>query len=248
MKVVGIIPSRYSSSRLPGKPLVDILGKPMVWWVYQQAINVPEFDEVYVATDDERIRKVCEEFHIKVIMTSDKHNTHIDRIQEVSDSITADYYVVVCGDEPMILPEIISSAIPKEIIANEKYTIRVLMRELNEAVFVIDPANIKITTNAKGECISLSRSPIPFPYKTIDFKYKKIVGVECYNKNALDFFKNTSIGELERIEDITLLRFLENKINMIFTMVNSETISVDTPKDLEYARKMIGERLNSEKC
>ena len=236
MKIIGIIPARYSSSRLPGKPLLDICGKPMIWWVYNQVKKVKQFDDIYVATDDKRIENVCKEYGMNVIMTSNNHPTHIHRVHEVATRVDADLYVCVCGDEPLIKPEVIEVVIPQKI---EPMTISVLMREFTEPAEVIDPGNIKITTNAEGDCMSLSRSPIPFPYKTIQFKYKKIVGVECYNKNALDYFVSKESGNIEKIEDITLLRFLENCIQMHFTLVSTDALSVDTMKDLEKVREKI---------
>ena len=102
MRVVGVIPSRYSSSRFPGKPLADICGKPMIWWVYNQLKMVPELDDVVVATDDIRIKNVCDEFGMKTIMTSNNHKTHLDRLYEVSTKVEADFYINVNGDEPLI--------------------------------------------------------------------------------------------------------------------------------------------------
>lgn len=236
MKIIGIIPARYKSSRFPGKPIVDICGKPMIWWVYQQAKKVSALDDVYVATDDNRIVEVCEKYSIKTILTSDKHITHINRLHEVSQKIQADLYLCICGDEPLIKPEVIEKVIPSEI---KDITVSVLMREFSDPTEVIDPGNIKIETNEKNYCVALSRSPIPFPYKTIEYKYKKIVGVECYNKNALDFFATTTPGIVEKIEDITLLRFLENNIPLKFTLVETNALSVDTEKDLERVRNVI---------
>ena len=231
MKVVAVIPSRYQSSRFPGKPLADICGRPMVWWVYQQCKKVKEFEEVYVATDSEEIEKECKRYGMNVIMTKNNHPTHVHRIHEVSEKIVADYYVVVCGDEPLIDPNTIKMAFPES--NNEKFYVGGLCRYFSDPAEVIDPANIKVVTNNNDECILLSRAPIPFPYKTIMFKYKKVVGVECYNKEALDFFVNTEKGFLEKIEDVTLQRFLENKIHIKYKLVDSVSLSVDTPRDLE---------------
>ena len=237
-KIIAVIPARYKSSRLPGKPLLDICGKPMIWWVYNQVKKVKLFNDIYVATDDERIVNTCKGFGMNVLMTANNHPTHIHRIHEVSNKVDADLYVCVCGDEPLIKPEVIEQVIPKNILP---ISVSALMREFTEPTEVIDPGNIKITTNAEGYCVSLSRSPIPFPYKTIQFKYKKIVGVECYNKNALDFFVSKECGPIEKIEDITLLRFLENNIQMHFTLVETDALSVDTEKDLEKVRNKIKE-------
>lgn len=235
MKIIGVIPARYKSSRFPGKPLADICGKPMIWWVYQQCKKVDELDSVFVATDDQRIMEICIQYNIKCIMTSVDHPTHVHRIHEISKKISADYYVVICGDEPLIAAETIRAVLPTNTIYDDIY-VGGLCRYFTDPAEVIDPANIKIVTNNQDECILLSRAPVPFPYKTVLFKYKKVVGVECYNKNALDFFVSTQKGNLERIEDVTLQRFLENKIHIKYKLVESDSISVDTPRDLEKVR------------
>lgn len=239
MKIIAVIPARYQSSRFPGKPLADICGKPMIWWVYQQCIKVPEFDDVIVATDNNLIVNACEQYGIKTVLTKDNHPTHVHRIHEISDVIAADYYVVVCGDEPLISVDVIRAILPpSESTSNQMY-VGGLCRYFSDPAEVIDPANIKIVTNDKDECILLSRAPIPFPYKTVLFKYKKVVGVECYNKKALDFFVSTPKGFLESIEDVTLQRFLENKIHIIYRIVDSVSLSVDTPRDLEKVKSII---------
>ena len=232
-KIIGIIPARYQSSRFPGKPLADICGKPMIWWVYQQAKKVSELSDVHVATDDERIKVVCEKYGINVIITSEKHPTHVDRIHEVSEKVSADFYVVICGDEPLIDPLTIRQALPDYNIKKNEMYVGGLCRYFSEPAQVIDPANIKVVTNNDDECILLSRAPVPFPYKSVVFKYKKVVGVECYNKASLNFFVSKPKGFLEKIEDITLQRFLENKIHIKYRLVDSDSLSVDTPKDLE---------------
>lgn len=231
MKIIGVIPARYQSSRFPGKPLADICGKPMIWWVYQQVSKVTELSEVYVATDDERIKNMCEEYGMNVVMTRGDHPTHVHRIHEVSEKISADYYLVICGDEPLIDPETIRTALPQQ--NDGSMYVGGVCRFLTDPAQVIDPANIKVVTNANDECVLLSRAPIPYPYKTVMFKYKKVVGVECYNKSALDFFVSTPKGFLETTEDVTLQRFLENKIHIKYKLVDSESLSVDTPRDLE---------------
>ena len=147
----------------------------------------------------------------------------------------------VCGDEPLIDPETIKAVLPDD--NKEDFYVGGLCRYFSDPAEVIDPANIKVVTNNNEECILLSRAPVPFPYKTIMFKYKKVVGVECYNKAALDFFVNTEKGFLENIEDVTLQRFLENKIHIKYKLVDSFSLSVDTPRDLEKVISIMRARL-----
>lgn len=239
--IVAIIPARYQSSRFPGKPLADIFGKPMIQCVYEQTCKVKEFNKVYVATDDDRIKKICDERGISCIMTQTNHPTHVHRIHEVSEMIASDYYVVVCGDEPLIEPEVIRGVLP-DANNQEEFYVGGLCRYFSDPAEVIDPANIKVVTNNDDECVLLSRSPVPFPYKTVMFRYKKVVGVECYNKAALDYFVSKEKGFLESIEDVTLQRFLENKIHIKYSLVESESLSVDTPRDLEKVKSIIEKR------
>ena len=192
MKVVGIIPARYKSTRYEGKPLALICGKPMIWWTYQQAKKVSGLDEIYVATDSEKIKKVCETYGIKVLMTSEKNLTPTDRIYEVSTKINADYYISINGDEPLIEPSNIAAVIPS-LITEEIYVANIIT-EIKDPVEVIDFTNLKVVTNDKGDGIYISRSPIPYPKGTMDYKYKKHVGVYAFNKKALDFYHNTGRG------------------------------------------------------
>lgn len=248
MKVVGIIPSRYGSTRMPGKPLMDICGHPMIWWVYQNAKKVNEFDEVYVATDDERIQKVCEEFGAKVIMTTSDCSCLIDRVWQVSNVVDADYYVTVNGDEPILESEVMPKIIP-DFVETKEPIVRGLVREFDNPVEVVDPGNIKIVVGKGGYSLYSSRNPIPYPQKTTNFTYKKYVGVELFNKAALDFYVSTEPTEIEIIEDIGSIRFLEHGYRIHYDLVKSESLSVDTPKDLEYIRRVIEQRgLVNETC
>lgn len=238
MKIIGIIPARYASTRFPGKPLVDICGKPMIQRVFEQVKKVKEFSEVFVATDDERIQVCCQERGIPVVMTRSNHPDHIARVWEVSEKIVADAYVCVNGDEPLIDPDSIVRVI-KTIPENTNACwFRGAFRTLTDPAETIDFAKIKICVSKEGRGIYMSRSPVPYPRGTLFFKYKKYVGIECFSKAALDFFVSTGMGDLERAEDIDHLRFLENGKELFFTEVDSDSISVDTPKDADKVREL----------
>ncbi|HIT10887.1 MAG TPA: 3-deoxy-manno-octulosonate cytidylyltransferase [Candidatus Onthousia faecigallinarum] len=241
MKVVAVIPARYHSSRFPGKPLALIETEPMIAWVYGQVKQVKEIDEVVVATDNLEIKKVCQEKGMQVILTKEDHPTSTERVQEVSDFIDADLYLVVNGDEPLIDPKMIAKIIPKALPASDKVFVANLMTKIKDPVEAVDFTNIKVVTDRFSNAMFFSRSPIPYPKGSMDYDYYKHVGVLIYNKKALDFFANTPKGSCERIEDVNEIRFLENgeKIKMI--PVESKSLSVDTPKDLEHIRRIVKE-------
>lgn len=240
MKVIGIIPARYKSTRFEGKPLADICGKPMVWWTYQQAKKTKGLDEVFVATDSKIIEKVCKELKINVIMTSSENQTPTDRIYEVSTLIDADFYVSINGDEPLVDPKTIEAIIPKSKKEN-KYIANIITT-IKDPVEVIDFTNLKVVTNDKGKGIYISRSPIPYPKGSMDCIYKKHVGIYAFNKKALQFYHKTKRGILETIEDIDLLRFIENSVDIKFIDIECKTLSVDTPKDLKRVIDIMKER------
>ena len=240
MKIVGVIPARYKSSRFEGKPLADIHGKPMIWWVYQQAIKVKEFEAVYVATEDERIKIACEDLGVNVIMTSDEHKTGTDRIGEVASKIKADLYVNIQGDEPMIEPETIVEAI-KPFYDNNELQVSNLMTIIKDPVDVVNFTVPKVITNKDGIGIYLTRSAAPYPKGSIDYSYYKQVCVYGFTPEALEFYCNSPRGKVESIEDIEILRFIESGYKVQFIEVDSDTVAVDTPNDLEKVRRIMKE-------
>ncbi|MDE6635750.1 MAG: 3-deoxy-manno-octulosonate cytidylyltransferase [Lachnospiraceae bacterium] len=242
MKVVGIIPARYGSTRLPGKPLKDILGHPMIWWVYQRVCKVDELDEIYVATDDERIKKVCEENGIPAIMTADTHRAAAHRLQEVSETVKADFYVQLNGDEPLINIEAVRAAIPEEVPFDREFGTNVIT-EITDPAQVMDPSNIKMVFDDDMNALYMCRAPIPFPFKKLDFKYYKHIGIIGYNKKMLDFYKNSLPGRFETIEGIDTLRFLDYGKQLKLSLVsNCHSLSVDTESDLKLVIEMIKEQ------
>ena len=242
MKIIAVIPARYKSSRFEGKPLVDICGKLMIERVYLQAKKVKEFDEVSVATDDDKIYNACIERNVKCIMTSTSHRTGTDRIGEVASKIPADLYVNIQGDEPLIEPETIRKAIIP-FIEGKASDIKVtnLMTKINDPVDLINFTVPKVIAAEDGRGVYLTRSAAPFPKGNINAEYYKQVCVYGFTPEALEFYceygKKYGKSKIEAIEDIEILRFIENGFRVQYIEVNSETIAVDTPNDLERVRQ-----------
>ena len=202
MNIICVIPARGGSSRFFEKPLALILGKPMIQWVYEHCKAVPEFSEVYVATDSDRIREAAEAFGAKVVMTRSDHDTATERLYEVSTRIPADLYVMVNGDEPLLTRE------------------------------VVDATNLKIVTAKDDRCLFISRSPIPYPKGAMDYVFHKFVGVGAFNRKALDFYHTTPRGPIEKIEENDSFRFIENHVPIYYYNAHCKSLSVDTPKDI----------------
>lgn len=241
MKVLGVIPARYASNRMPGKPIADICGKPMIWWVYQSAIKSNLLDEIVIATDDLRIYDKCKELDLKVMMTRKDHDTPTSRLYEVSKKINADLYLMIMGDEPLINHESFSLIIPKKCV--DKEYVACLTKVIEKSSEVVDFSNQKCVTNSKGEILLISRSPIPYPKGSLDFDYEKVTGIQLFSKSALEFYNNTEKTKLEIVEENDLMRFVENGIKVIAIKSGYKTISVDTPKDLDAVRKNIRENI-----
>lgn len=252
MKIIGVIPARYKSSRFPGKPLADICGKPMIWWVYQQCIKVEDFDEVYVATDDEKIFSTCKLLGMKVMMTSDTHKTGTDRIGEVAQKVSADLFVNIQGDEPLLEPETIKAAITP-FYTNPDLKVSNLMTKIKKPVDVVNFTVPKVITNKDGIGIYLTRSTAPYPKGMLEYSYYKQVCVYGFRSDALQFYCDYGLhygkAKVEAIEDIEILRFIENGYKVQYIEVDSDTVAVDTPNDLARVRKIISNKLkNSKLC
>ena len=226
MNVVCIIPARYESTRFPGKPLCDINGKPMIWWVYNQCKKVKEFQQVIVATDDCRIYDACRSLQLDVVMTSVDNKTGTDRVAEVALSLDADIIVNVQGDEPLIEPCTIIEVI--RTLENSDAMVASLMSKIDYPIDLINPTICKAITNSEGYCLYLTRSPAPYPKSKLDVDYYKALGIFAFKKEALRFFKEYGQlygkSRLESIEDIELLRFIENNYRVKFSISNSKSI------------------------
>lgn len=232
MKIVCVIPARAESSRFFEKPLAKILGRPMIEWVYTHCRDVKCFDNVYVATDSDRIKEAAEAFGAPVIMTASTHDTATERLYEVSTKVDADLYVMVNGDEPLLTEEAIVQCIPDNLEPDSMYVSN-LMTDFSDPVEVVDATNLKIVTASDNRCLFISRSPIPYPKGSMDYVYHKFVGVGAFTRKALEFYHNTPRGPIEKIEENDSFRFLENHVPIYYYNCHCKSLSVDTRKDIE---------------
>lgn len=231
MKIVGVIPARYKSSRFPGKPLASICGKPMIWWVYQQVMKVPDFSDVVVATDDERIEDTCKKLGIKAMRTSDTHPTGTDRVAEVADNIEADFYVNIQGDEPLIDPEAISAVINYYIDHKDVKVINT-MTAIKSSEEMQSNTVVKVVFSDTYQIVYLSRSLVPYCKGVLDVGYYKHMGLYGLTRDMLRFFACTPRGRIEKAEDIEMFRFIENNIPIKVLPLDVQTMAVDRPEDI----------------
>ena len=233
MQIIGIIPARYASTRFPGKPLIDIQGKSMIQRVYEQACKAEELTDVLVATDDERIFNHVRSFGGKVLMTSSHHPTGTDRIIEIANTINADSYINIQGDEPFIQPEQINKlASYFKTRTPTQAPIATLIRACSDSVLIESPNSIKVVLKQNGEAMYFSRAVIPFNRNKQEISYWKHIGMYGYSHEALQIIKLLSLGTNEQIESLEQLRWLENGLSIQTLVTTIETISIDVPEDL----------------
>jgi 3-deoxy-manno-octulosonate cytidylyltransferase (CMP-KDO synthetase) len=237
-KIIGVIPARFESSRLPGKPLADIHGKPMIYWVAKR-VEESIIDEYYVATDDIRILDACNKYSLPCIMTSKNCLNGTERVAEVSSKIKADYYVNIQGDEPSINVE----AINKIVNSLNKHKNAVYIQaitKLTDQNKILDDSLVKVVISDSSEALFFSRLPIPFHQNNnslIETYFYRCLGLYLYRKDLLSKYIKMPQTTLEKIENIEQLRLIENRIVIKAEEVNDDGISVDTPEDLIIMRE-----------
>jgi 3-deoxy-manno-octulosonate cytidylyltransferase (CMP-KDO synthetase) len=241
-KFIAIIPSRYGSSRFPGKPLANIAGKPMIQRVYEQVIQA--VDEVWVATDDERIASAVRNFGGNVVMTSVDHRSGTDRCAEavlkVSRETGVDFEVVinVQGDEPFIHPGQIS-ILQEPFVTEPETEIATLIQQINQSEVLFNPAEAKVALDIHGNALFFSRLPIPMLFKSEQsewikkFRYYCHVGIYAYRTDILEKLGRLPEGLLEKAESLEQLRWLENGYKIKTVLTDHATVGIDTPEDLE---------------
>lgn len=240
MKFLGVIPSRYASTRLEGKPLKDICGHTMIEWVYKRT-KLSNLDEVVVATDDERIYKEVERFGGKAILTSKEHENGTSRIAEVCTKYE-DYDVIVNvqGDEPLIEPEMINSII-NSFKEDDTISMSTLKYKIDTMEEIENPNYVKVITDKKGYALYFSRSVIPYPRKLDIQNYYKHVGIYGYKRDFVVEYAKMEPTPLELSESLEQLRALENGYRIKVMETPYKIIGVDTQEELEKVREYIKE-------
>ena len=241
MKITGIIPARYASSRFPGKALTLIKGKPMIEWVYQQASQATSLNDLYIATDDSRIVKAVEAFGGKVILTSTDHRSGTERCNEAAKKIRElgirmDTVINIQGDEPLINPQQID--ILASLFSNKEIQIATLAKKITNNEELFDPNVVKAIVGSKGKAIYFSRQAIPFLRDIENGQwiekndFYKHIGIYGYTVKVLDEIVNLKESPLEKAESLEQLRWLENGFDIFVKETEFESFGIDTPEDL----------------
>ncbi len=237
-KILGVIPARYDSTRLPGKVLRDIAGKPMLYWVYRNARKSRLLADLLVATDSERVLQFCEREGIPVMLTG-RHPSGTDRLREVMERVDADIYINIQGDEPTLRPEHIEAIVSPFLTPDGRVQVATLKVAVDEAA-AQDPNNVKVVTDDRGRALYFSRCPIPFDRDGAGaVKRYKHIGIYAYTRAALTLFHSLTESSLESAEKLEQLRFLENGVAIYVVETPYDTVGVDTEADLERVRLLL---------
>ena len=246
-KILAVIPARYGSTRFEGKPLADILGKPMIQYVYEGVRESRLIDEVIVATDDQRIVEAVKVFGGKALMTSPSHFTGTDRVAEVARKLKSEIIINVQGDEPLMKGSFIDTAI-RPLLTDDNLQMSTLMTRIEEVRDWLNPHIVKVVVDQKNFALYFSRSPIPFPRdlqigrlesnpfgtnRPLPKRVFKHIGVYVFRRQFLLHFTRLKPTPLEKLEKLEQLRALENGYRIKVISVNYEPLSVDTPEDLQ---------------
>ena len=227
--MLGVIPARLASTRLPRKVLRTIAGKPMLTWVYEAARACPQLSEVLVATDSSEVAELCERNGWPFQLTSPDLPSGTDRVHAVSQLVHADIYVNIQGDEPLLKPEHLASLLsPFARPHVEVSTLKVLCTAEN----ISNPNAVKVVTAMDGRALYFSRATIPYDRDQNNPQYWKHIGLYAYRKAALERFPTLPASTLEQSERLEQLRFLENGISLYVEPTDFDTIGVDTEDDL----------------
>ncbi|WP_076342757.1 3-deoxy-manno-octulosonate cytidylyltransferase [Brachymonas chironomi] len=235
--VVIVIPARYGSTRLPGKPLADIAGKPMIQHVHERALQVAGVDQVLVATDDERVASAVVAFGGRAVMTDPEHPSGTDRLAEVMRQVPAEIYVNLQGDEPLVRPQDIQKLV-EGMLHDDSVAVGTLCHVI-DADEALNPNTVKVVLADNGDALYFSRSPIPYPREAVEASYLKHVGVYAYRKQVLQQYAGLPQPMMERAEKLEQLRLMAAGLKIRAFLVEPTGPGVDTPECLERVRAIM---------
>ncbi len=239
MKSVAVIPARMGSTRFPGKPLASILGRPMIQWAYQGTLRCKQLSAVYVASCDTEIREAARSFGAQVVMTSDRHQRASDRVAEAAGHLEADVIVMVQGDEPMVVPEMITQAI--EPFADPAVQCTNLASAIETEEEFRDPNTVKVVLNNSGEALYFSREPIPSCTQG-EFRpgmaYRQVC-VIGFRREFLRLYASLEPTDAEKTESIDMLRILEHGYPIHIVRTSHRSHPVDTETDRKLVERML---------
>ncbi len=238
MKIIGVIPARYGSTRFEGKPLAKIAGKALVEWVYLNASKARSLSELILATDDERIYTYCQTCGMNVEMTSKDHPSGTDRMLEVAHRHPADAYINIQGDEPLITGEALDAL--ADGATNEGAEVATLITPVSTSDSALCDVNmVKVVVDKSGYALYFSRSKIPYPRDSQHASYYQHIGVYFFTREALLRFAELEPSPLELTEGLEQLRLLENGIRIFTVRTAYKPISVDVPADIVKVEALI---------
>lgn len=236
MKKVAFIPARYGSTRFPGKPLALIAGLPLVVRVYQQVRAVAGLDEVYVATDDERIAHALKAYQADVVLTRRHASTGTDRLAEAAEiaGLTSDDLVInVQGDQPLVHPDSVAAVMqPFLTTPNPEFVMSTLAYAITDPDEINNPRDVKLTFDVHNNALYFSRAAIPCGRDSIEHTYYKHLGIYAYRKEFVDAFCRLAPGPLEDLEKLEQLRVLENSLKIRVVVTHYDSPEVDYPNDI----------------
>jgi 3-deoxy-manno-octulosonate cytidylyltransferase (CMP-KDO synthetase) len=242
MNILAVIPARYASTRLPGKPLISIAGKPMIERVWERARQASRVSRVIVATDDERIAKAVKSFGGEAVLTRADHRSGTERVAEVAVAHPdAEILVNVQGDMPLIDPAAIDAGI-EAVHGEEDVKLGTLAVPIGNPAEIMDPNVVKTVLDFDGNALYFSRAPIPWVRDRqgpVHAKHLKHVGLYVFRREALLDFATFPQGDLERIEQLEQLRWLENGYRIRVVETEYKTVEVDTPEDVRRAEQLL---------
>ena len=243
MNTLCVIPARYASTRLPGKPLADIAGKPMIVRVYEQAAKAKRISGVIAAVDDERVYEAVVSHGGRAMMTAKNHPTGTDRLAEVAAAHPeAELIINVQGDEPLIEPDLID-ALVAAFEGDEELQMATVKSPMTDENEMKNPNNVKVVTDKNGYALYFSRSLLPYPREASGVTVYKHIGIYAYRRDFLLRYARMEPTALERTESLEQLRALENGYKIKVIATDFRFVGVDTPEDLAEVNRLYRERL-----